>query len=540
MALQPLSAQAPPAPPVPEVLSLTAEQWREDLRFMAAEMEGRHANLFHTMSKEKFRAAVADLDARIPKLQRHQIIVGMMRIAAMVGDGHTRVDPRKDPAFQLPSLPLKLYLFEDGLFVRAAAPEHADLIGAKIEAVGGVPLDEAIRRVSEISSRDNEMGIKKFVPLYLNMPAVLHALEMSPSPGVAVLKLRKGSRVWTQTIAAGAVEPLWPADVDVSLITPQGWVDARKTPDLPLWLQAPLDAHRLVALPDEKVTYAQVNMITNISGQTLGDFGVKIRKQAEANKSRAVIVDFRLAHGGDHSLRHRFVRELVKTEDEDTRLFVLTGRGAFSATEAVLVDLDRLTDAVFVGEPAASKPNSFGDAYRMTMPNSGIAIRSSIYFIQLAGSSSDSWTWVDVAAPLTFSAYAAGQDPALETALSYAPGPALRDQLLEAAKTGGVARVRRALADYRANSANRYQNLELLVRRAAESLAGSNYSEEAYALAQAAAEAFPRSTNTFVALAFIAERAGKTDAARRAAERALELDRNNRQVRSILERSVAK
>jgi hypothetical protein len=508
---------------------------------MAAEMEHRHANLYHTVNKESFQAAVADLDARIPKLQRHQIIVGMMRIAAMVGDGHTRVDPRKDAAFQLPSLPLKLYLFEDGVFVRAAAPEHAALVGARIEAVGGVPIEEAMRRVGEISSRDNEMGIKKFVPLYLNMPAILHALEMSPTPGAAVFKLRKGNRAWTQTIAAGAVEPLWPADTDVSLVTPEGWVDARQSPALPLWLQAPLDPHRLVELRDQKALYAQVNMITNIKGQSLGDFGVKIRKQAEATNPRAVIVDFRLAHGGDHDLRHRFIRELVKTEDEDTRLFILTGRGSYSATEAVLVDLDRLTDAVLVGEPAASKPNSYGDAYRMNMPNSGLAIRSSIFLVQLGGSDNkDPWTWVDVAAPLTFSDYAAGRDPALEAALSYSPGPSLRDQLLEAAKAGGVPRVRETLASYRSNRANRYQNLELLVRRAAESLSASNFPEEGYAVAQVGAEAFPQEANSFVALAFLAERAGKMEAAKEAAKRALALDPDNRQARSVLERSASK
>jgi hypothetical protein len=64
--------------------------------------------------------------------------------------------------------------------VRAAAPEHAALVGARIEAVGDVPVKEAIRRAAEISSRDNEIGPKLFVPLYLNMPDVLHALELSP------------------------------------------------------------------------------------------------------------------------------------------------------------------------------------------------------------------------------------------------------------------------------------------------------------------------------------------------------------------------
>jgi len=97
------------------VYALGTAQWREDLRFMAGEIQRRHKNPYHQVSKRQFEAAVADLDARIPSLQRNEIIVGMMRIAAMVGDGHTRVDARKDTRFGFPSLPLRLYLFDDGL-----------------------------------------------------------------------------------------------------------------------------------------------------------------------------------------------------------------------------------------------------------------------------------------------------------------------------------------------------------------------------------------------------------------------------------------
>src|SRR5262245_20462273 len=82
----------------PASAAVTAEDaraWREDLRTMAQEMERRHRNLFHTMTREQFEAAVAALDARIPALERHQIIVEMARIAAMVGDGHTNVAPTR-------------------------------------------------------------------------------------------------------------------------------------------------------------------------------------------------------------------------------------------------------------------------------------------------------------------------------------------------------------------------------------------------------------------------------------------------------------
>jgi hypothetical protein len=529
-------AQAPAAGPVH---NLTAEQWREDLRFMAAEMERRHANLFHTVSREAFAKAVAELDARIPALQRNEIIVGLMRIAAMVGDGHTRVDPRKDMKFGFPSMPLKLYLFEDGLYVRAAAPEQAELVGARIEAIGGVPVDEAMRRVSEISSVDNPIGAKLFVPLYLNMPDVLHALKLSSRRDAATLTLRRGERTWTATVPAGAIEPSWPPDTDISLVTPAGWIDARTTEALPMWLQAPLDYHRLIHLTEQKALYAQINMITDIAGQSLRQFGERIHKEAAMTNPRAVIVDFRLAYGGNHDLRHRFVRELVRIEDEDTRLFVLTWRGSFSATEALLVDLDRLTDAVFIGEPASSKPDSYGDAYRMPLPNSGISVRSSIYWNQLSGQSKAPWTAIDVATPYTFADYAAGRDPALEAALSYKPQRSLQDQLLEAAKSGGVSGVREALRAYQHEVANRYQNLELLLVRAALSLDAAGHADAAFAVAEIGAQEFPRSVDAWNVLAHIAEAAKRTEVALRAGKRAMELDPNNRSARSLVERVQA-
>ena len=37
----------------------------------------------------------------------------------------------------------------------------------------------------------------------------------------------------------------------------------------------------------------------------------------------------------------------------------------------------RATEAVFVGEPTAGKPNSYGDSRRITLPNSGVTVRAS-------------------------------------------------------------------------------------------------------------------------------------------------------------------
>lgn len=534
LAIAPAVIARPAQNPPPE---LTADQWREDLRFMAAEMEKRHANLYHQVSREAFAKAVADLGANIPSLQRNEIIVGMMRIAAMVGDGHTRIDPRKDARFGFRSLPVKLYLFEDGLFVRAAAPDHAGLVGARIESIGGVPVDEAIRRAAELASRDNEVGPKLYVPLYLAMPDILHALKLAPTRDAAILGLRKGDRRWAETVPAGAVDPSWPPDTDISLTTPEGWVDASTAPP-PLWLQAPLDYHRLVDLPEAHALYAQLNMVSDTDEETLDAFGKKIGDRVRATNPRALILDLRLNQGGNGDLRNNLVRALIKAEDADTRLFVLTWRGTFSASQFILDDLDRLTDAVIVGEPASSRPSSFGDAYRMPMPNSGINVRTSIVWWQ-DGQNRDPWTWVDVAAPLRFADYAAGRDPALERALTYTPGPTLQATLLEAAASGGAAMIRRTLHVYRNNPENRYADRERQMLEAAQALFGAERKDEALLVAELAAQDYPASADAANVLAHLEEATGRRDLALEAGQRVLAIDPNNRAARALVERVSA-
>ena len=95
----------------------TADGWRADLATMASEMEQVHRNLYHSVSREQFAAMVTALSERIPTLTRHEIIVEMMRIAAAVGDGHTNINPARDPKIGFRELPVAFYFFENGLFI---------------------------------------------------------------------------------------------------------------------------------------------------------------------------------------------------------------------------------------------------------------------------------------------------------------------------------------------------------------------------------------------------------------------------------------
>jgi hypothetical protein len=66
-----------------------------DLRNLVTELEQRHPNPYHAVSRQDFHRAADDLAARSPGLTRSQTIVGVMRLMHMLGerDGHSGLFP---------------------------------------------------------------------------------------------------------------------------------------------------------------------------------------------------------------------------------------------------------------------------------------------------------------------------------------------------------------------------------------------------------------------------------------------------------------
>ena len=85
--------QAQSAQPETTRRILTAEQWREDLRFMVKMIETVHPNPFGRVSRERFEHEVNQLNSAIPHLPGEKIVVGMMQIVALLDDGHTNLTP---------------------------------------------------------------------------------------------------------------------------------------------------------------------------------------------------------------------------------------------------------------------------------------------------------------------------------------------------------------------------------------------------------------------------------------------------------------
>ena len=456
---------------VPVLDSIEVRGWRQDLDYLAREMPAQHASLFHAMRQEQFDSALSRIRNRLPALARYQVVVELQRLAAMIGDGHSNVAPWRDTTAAFHTLPVALYRFQDGYYVRAATREHADLLGARVLRIGQVPIDSAEWLVAALIGRDNTMGIWMYAPLLLAMPEVLAALGMSQDPRGAELTFVMKGTSRTITFRASDPFPTFSGDADKSWNPRPGWVDLRDQSTVPLWLSRTGETYWFTYVSEGRLLYVQINEIQE-RGEKLQAFLDRALAAADSAGAERLVLDLRLNGGGNGYYNRTIVRALVRSRfDARGRLFVITSRRTFSAAQMLISDLEKWTNPIFVGEPSASRGNVFGDSRKLVLPNNRVTVRVSTLWWQY-WDPRDVRPWIapEVAAPLTIAAYAAGRDPALEAIAHFLPQPSLVERLKPLLAVMDSAGAMQAIARFRANPVNAWLDPSEALAELAESL----------------------------------------------------------------------
>jgi|CXWL01.1.fsa_nt_gi tetratricopeptide (TPR) repeat protein len=515
------------------VLSLTAAQWREDLRYLAAELPKRHKNLFHTMPRAQFEKAVADLDAKIPSLTQNQIAMELARIVTMVGDGHTRLVPLFEPTLRFRSFPVSIYVFKEGIFIQAADKAYSVAVGGRIVQIGKVPVEQIITKLKEYVPSENEMGLKNAVPLYLGSPEVLQALGLITDAEKVPFLIEKDKRTFTVELQPkGLISEMIGKPVGLD------WIDARQSAanPAPLWLKSNQNGYwgesggyRYEYLKDQKVLYIQLNQVLNMPEKPLAQFFQEIVGFAKTNDVDKLVLDVRQNGGGNNGLVPLIVRPIIQLEklDQKGKFFVLIGRQTFSAAQNLVNALEKFTNATFVGEPTGSHVNMYGDARRFTLPNSKMTVRASTLWHQ------DNieldrriWTPPHVAAPLTFADYANNIDTAMQAILNYKLQKSLREVAMELFQANDLKSFKAKALEFKNDPVNMYQSIEAEINSFGYRLVAMQKMEDAIEMFRVNTELYPNSANAFDSLGETLANAGKRDEAIKAYEKALSIDPN--------------
>jgi len=384
--------------------------WRFDLAYLVEEARRLHADPARPAESPEFARAVAELEARIPELDDDGVVLGMQKLVALLGDGHSYlafVGDGTPAAVDRRSLPLRFYLFSDGLYVIEAAERHRDLVGARVIDFEGVPAERLVADLAAFHGSDNEMTMRWLGVQFL-VPSMLHlrALGAADEDGTTL----------------HVVDPLG-AERSVRVLPDDSFELRRKLrpqdPErAPLYLRRVDTNYWSERLPELDAVYFQMNQVQNAkSGPSIAEFAAKLRSELAESGASNLIVDLRHNNGGNNYLTFPVVRMAVWFEQAapGRRIWVVTGRNTFSAAQNLANRLESWTDAIFVGEPSSSSPNFVGEETSVELPWSRLSGSiSSRYWQDSDPGDERAWIAPDLPIALSASDYFANRDPVME------------------------------------------------------------------------------------------------------------------------------
>lgn len=359
----------------------------------------------------------------------------LSRIVALADNGHTAVFPfLRAPHFN--RIPIRLATFGEDFYVVRAAPEYAELLGARLVAIDNHSITEL-----RTASRSLMGGVDSWRDRYANYlfesPEQLNALDLAtnadaatyrfaPTSGAEIERRITADRAQAALdFAAGMNRDLLPAPNAAEA----NWRTLLDPAAAPWSLQSPEQRHRWRNAPEIDGMVIELRQNNDAETESIADALTRIDAAITQHHPRNVVLDMRLNSGGDLNTTRDFVQSLPARVPG--RIFVLTSPWTFSAGISTVGYLkqaapDRVT---IVGEGVGDRLQFFAEGGPDALPNSQLMILAARerhdYVTGCEGFSDCHGNVVrhpirvttlapDIAAPWTIEAYRTGRDPGMD------------------------------------------------------------------------------------------------------------------------------
>jgi hypothetical protein len=302
-------------------------------------------------------------------------------------------------------LPIRVYEFAEGVFVTAVAPGlDTSLVGSRITAIGEMPIEALLAEIEPLVPRDGPATVPAFRPIFFLQHDVLRGLEIVGDGPVRMTMERPGGEEATVDL-----EPM-AADAHADWAGPFGLH------------QLPIDPGVRYLASGETFTAELLDRTAYLRYRSVQSMDVREARQwLDRDEADRLVLDLRQNPGGDNGTYGRLFRLVVDfAETHPGGVTVLIDRVTFSAASNLATEIERATDARFVGEPMGGGLNFWNDVSWVDLEALPIPMRAAVSTRYWEFSTPDDPRLTiepDVAIEVTAAEYFAGSDPALEAAL---------------------------------------------------------------------------------------------------------------------------
>ena len=306
-------------------------------------------------------------------------------------------------------LPIGTLWVSDGLYITKTTPENKEILGLRIVAINDTPIATVIDSLSTLFTIDNQAIVKSIVPETVMSLQALEHFGFADSRQVKLM-LSDGK---TQV-----VKPIHPDNAFVNF-----------RPDS----LAFATANRKVLFtsryfPEDRIYYMLYNKCHSRelaaergdaeAAQKLPSFEAFTREAFETLNDKPVdklIFDMRYNGGGNSSQGTEFVERLAQAlkQHPQVAVCVVLGRDTFSSAILNAMDFKQLTNAVFVGEETAGKPNHFGEVRSFQLPSSKVLVNYSTKYFKRSEKEIETIE-PDMSIEMSFADFKKGVDPVFE------------------------------------------------------------------------------------------------------------------------------
>lgn len=427
----------PPPQPLPDVVEDRAAGQAADAAYLQSFPNFDRS--YAPPARAQAKRLAARLAAEASSLSHEQFVLRVAEIAALADNAHTSVGEnawRKGT----PRLPIRTFLFADGLHVLYADPANADLLGARIDTIAGQPIDSIYRRLARYVGGPEPRRRLRLIPV-LESPALLRAAGVLTSDTrLALGGVLADGRSFERTVEAEQRDrSAWVSNT-IRLLFPglsppnrplQGFLAAGA--ELPVYLRR---SNRLFTMDELPGRGIYVGITHNGDGdeEKSGPFLASALSRVRSGKPGYVVLDMRMNGGGDYTTTYDFARSLPRAA-AGAPIYVLTSPWTFSAAITTVAALkDAGGDQVrIVGTPVGDRLDFWAEGGTFDLPNSGMQVHYAAARHNYGGPCTDRQAcfWLnelypvrvdnlepDVSAPLTFEAYRERRDPAMDAVLA--------------------------------------------------------------------------------------------------------------------------